>query len=40
LPKSKRSTFCCESFGLNATTKAKRSDIEKRVKELEKLTKF
>jgi len=33
-------SFCCEGFGLNATTKAKRSDIEKRVKELEKLTKF
>jgi sugar/nucleoside kinase (ribokinase family) len=33
-------SFCCEGFGLNATTKTKRSDIEKRVKELEKLTKF
>ena len=33
-------SFCCEGFGLNATTKAKRSNIEKRVKELEKLTKF
>ena len=33
-------SFCCEGFGLNATTKAKRADIEKRVKELEKLTKF
>ena len=33
-------SFCCEGFGLNATTKAKRSDIEKRVKELEKLTRF
>ena len=28
------------TFGLNATTKTKRADIEKRVKELEKLTKF
>jgi len=31
-------SFCCEGFGLNATTKTKRADIEKRVKELEKLT--
>jgi sugar/nucleoside kinase (ribokinase family) len=33
-------SFCCEGFGLNTTTKTKRSDIEKRVKELKKLTKF
>ena len=33
-------SFCCEGFGLNTTTKTKRSDIEKRVKELEKLTQF
>ena len=33
-------SFCCEGFGLNCTTKATRKDIEKRVKELEKLTKF
>jgi sugar/nucleoside kinase (ribokinase family) len=33
-------SFCCEGFGLNATTKATRKDIEKRVKELEKLTQF
>jgi sugar/nucleoside kinase (ribokinase family) len=33
-------SFCCEGFGLNRTTKAKRTDIEKRVKELEKLTRF
>ncbi|HXF09790.1 MAG TPA: PfkB family carbohydrate kinase [Desulfuromonadaceae bacterium] len=33
-------SFCCEGFGLNSTTKARRADIEKRVKELEKLTKF
>src|SRR5271169_6017999 len=33
-------SFCCEGFGLNRTTKTKRGDIEKRVKELEKLTKF
>jgi sugar/nucleoside kinase (ribokinase family) len=33
-------SFCCEGFGLNATTKATRADIEKRVKELERLTKF
>jgi sugar/nucleoside kinase (ribokinase family) len=33
-------SFCCEGFGLNRTTKATRKDIEQRVKELEKLTKF
>jgi sugar/nucleoside kinase (ribokinase family) len=33
-------SFCCEGFGLNATTKMKRAEIEKRVKELEKLTQF
>jgi cytidine kinase len=33
-------SFCCEGFGLTRTTKTKRSDIEKRVKELEKLTRF
>ena len=33
-------SFCCEGFGLMRTTKIKRADIEKRVKELEKLTKF
>ena len=33
-------SFCCEGFGLNRTTKATRRDIEKRVKELEKLTRF
>ena len=33
-------SFCCEGFGLNTTTKTKRANIEKRVKELEKLTKF
>jgi sugar/nucleoside kinase (ribokinase family) len=33
-------SFCCEGFGLNRTTKTKRADIEKRVKELEKMTKF
>ena len=33
-------SFCCEGFGLNRTTKTKRADIEKRVKELERLTKF
>jgi hypothetical protein len=29
-----------KGFGLTRTTKIKRADIEKRVKELEKLTKF
>jgi sugar/nucleoside kinase (ribokinase family) len=33
-------SFCCEGFGLNRTTKTKRADIEKRVRELEKLTRF
>jgi sugar/nucleoside kinase (ribokinase family) len=33
-------SFCCEGFGLNCTTQVKRAHIEKRVKELEKLTKF
>jgi sugar/nucleoside kinase (ribokinase family) len=33
-------SFCCEGFGLNRTTKIKREDIRRRVKELEKLTKF
>jgi len=33
-------SFCCEGFGLNRTTKVKRADINKRVKELEKLTRF
>jgi cytidine kinase len=33
-------SFCCEGFGLTRTTKVKRPDIEKRVKELERLTRF
>jgi cytidine kinase len=33
-------SFCCEGFGLNQTTKTKRAQIDKRVKELEKLTRF
>lgn len=33
-------SFCCEGFGLTQTTRTKRADIEKRVKELEKLTRF
>jgi sugar/nucleoside kinase (ribokinase family) len=33
-------SFCCQGFGLNATTKATRARINSRVKELEKLTKF
>jgi sugar/nucleoside kinase (ribokinase family) len=32
-------SFCCEGFGLTRTTKIKRADIDRRVKELEKLTK-
>src|SRR5580704_500335 len=33
-------SFCCEGFGLNRTTKTRHGDIEKRVNELEKLTRF
>jgi sugar/nucleoside kinase (ribokinase family) len=33
-------SFCCEGFGLNQTTKVKRAQIDRRVKELEKLTRF
>jgi len=33
-------SFCCEGFGLNRTTKVKRAQIDQRVKELEKLTRF
>jgi cytidine kinase len=33
-------SFCCEGFGLNATTKASRETIEDRVKQLTALTKF
>jgi sugar/nucleoside kinase (ribokinase family) len=33
-------SFCCEGFGLNQTTKLKRAQIEHRVRELEKLTRF
>lgn len=33
-------SFCCEGFGLNRTTKVKKLEIGRRVKELEKLTSF
>jgi sugar/nucleoside kinase (ribokinase family) len=33
-------SFCCEGFGLTRTTKIKRVHIDRRVKELEKLTRF
>jgi sugar/nucleoside kinase (ribokinase family) len=33
-------SFCCEGFGLTRTTKIKRSQIDQRVKELERLTRF
>ncbi len=33
-------SFCCEGFGLTRTTKIKRAHIDRRVRELEKLTKF
>jgi cytidine kinase len=32
--------FCCEDFGLRRTTRITRADIQRRVKELEKLTRF
>jgi hypothetical protein len=33
-------SFCCEGFGLERTTRVTRGQIERRVKELGKLTKF
>jgi hypothetical protein len=33
-------SFCCEDFGLQRTARLTRAQIEKRVKELEKLTRF
>lgn len=33
-------SFCCEGFGLNRTTRVRRGDIDKRVKELQNLTRF
>jgi cytidine kinase len=33
-------SYCCEGFGLASTTRATRAKIEKRVRELEKLTSF
>ncbi len=33
-------SFCCEGFGLNATTKVTKQKIQKRVSELEKLVRF
>jgi sugar/nucleoside kinase (ribokinase family) len=33
-------SFCCEGFGLQRTTKVTRADINRRVRELEALTKF
>ena len=33
-------SFCCEGFGINRTTKIKKADITRRVRDLEKLTKF
>ena len=33
-------SFCCEGFGLTRTTRVKRADIHRRVKELETLTRF
>ena len=32
--------YCCEGFGLNKTTKIRRADIERRVRELKALTHF
>jgi len=33
-------SFCCEGFGLNRTTRVRRGDIDKRVANLEQLTRF
>jgi hypothetical protein len=33
-------SFCCEGFGLTRTTRISRAVIQKRVKELEALTRF
>ena len=33
-------SFCCEGFGLTQTAKTRRAQIDRRVKELEKLTRF
>ncbi|HET9803956.1 MAG TPA: PfkB family carbohydrate kinase [Candidatus Acidoferrum sp.] len=33
-------SFCCEGFGLKQTTRVRRTDIERRVRELKKLTRF
>ncbi len=33
-------SFCCEGFGLQRTTRTTRAQVEKRVRELEKLTRF
>jgi sugar/nucleoside kinase (ribokinase family) len=33
-------SFCCEGFGLMQTTRVRRSEIDRRVKELEQLTRF
>jgi len=33
-------SFCCEGFGLQRTARLTRAQIEKRVEELEKLTRF
>lgn len=33
-------SFCCEGFGLNATTKVKRADITRRVNELTRMASF
>lgn len=33
-------SFCCEGFGLNRTARVRRAEIEQRVRELERLTRF
>jgi sugar/nucleoside kinase (ribokinase family) len=33
-------SFCCEGFGLTRTTRVRRAEIEQRVRELERFTKF
>lgn len=33
-------SFCCEGFGLTRTTRVKRAEVDQRVKEIERLTRF
>jgi hypothetical protein len=33
-------SFCCEGFGLSRTTKVTRADVERRVRQLEEVTRW